>query len=340
MAQEDFGANFLRGAQVGNMRAMQLERAQELASQDALRRIQERNLAQEIDQRAQIFQKAQAEDAQDKADLAGFASLYHEQVSQKVNSAQMENDAQAGGSGEPVDASSIANETLQTMLPALAMKNPRAASLVTKALTPVMRQQTQENVAQTRAGASTQNAQTRATTQLSIADKGAALKDAQSKLALAKTSAIESGGTMSGAPDATEKQANALARARQAVSAAYDSEDESAIKEAEQHLTDLKQAQARQHPDKQAAMESQMLLGNQREAYKAWLADPTNDSLKKEYQRLTEEVKAVGSGSKTAPAAAAGDDELVPIISPDGKRGKIPRKNYEKALKSGYKPVK
>lgn len=31
------------------------------------------------------------------------------------------------------------------------------------------------------------------------------------------------------------------------------------------------------------------------------------------------------------------DDEMVPVISPEGKAGKIPRKNLTKALKAGYK---
>jgi hypothetical protein len=46
-------------------------------------------------------------------------------------------------------------------------------------------------------------------------------------------------------------------------------------------------------------------------------------------EKFSDNIKGGGSG-----------EEMVSVISPDGKSGKLPRKNLEKAIKAGYKEVK
>ncbi len=107
----DFLQGIQTGATVGNLMAQRQERMMELRSQEALRQIQERQIAQEIDQRSQIFAQKQQEDQQDTSDLMAAQSIYHEQI----DSGKSPEQAQAF-----IDAG-------------LAFKNPRALQKVTKA---------------------------------------------------------------------------------------------------------------------------------------------------------------------------------------------------------------
>jgi len=149
---DNFTANFLAGAQVGNMLALRREREQELRSQDALRQIQERNLVQQISQRAQLFQQKQAEDQADNADLAAYNSILHEQLDQRTAAAQDLNP------DEQVDTPGIAKDIISSTLPAFAAKNPRAASKFVKAVAPVLADQSREEVAALRASRGGANA--------------------------------------------------------------------------------------------------------------------------------------------------------------------------------------
>ncbi len=81
---DDFASSFLHGASVGNMIAQQRERQQELASEQALRAVQERHLAAQADQISYALQQKKEQDVKDEIDLQTGAVLHTQLVDSGV----------------------------------------------------------------------------------------------------------------------------------------------------------------------------------------------------------------------------------------------------------------
>ncbi len=142
----DFGADFARGAAVGNMQVQQRERMIELQGQEALRMVQERHLAAQADAIANKLQEAQAEKVKEDQDLA-TADLVHKTLTETIDP----------GDKSPEEVSSMATKATDDWLvqhnPALARKVGRARTALAATGLSQEKLQTQEDIATTRAGA-------------------------------------------------------------------------------------------------------------------------------------------------------------------------------------------
>ncbi len=134
----DFLQGIQTGATVGNLMAQRQERMMELRSQEALRHIQERQIAQEIDQRAQIFAQKQQQDQQDTADLMAAHSLYKETLDRST--AQLSE----AGNLTPETFHQSQQQAQDLVDSGLSLKNPSAALKVGKAREAISKAQMEE----------------------------------------------------------------------------------------------------------------------------------------------------------------------------------------------------
>lgn len=325
MADDNLLLNAIQtGANIGNMRVMRQERMMELQSQEALRQIQERHLAAQAQMLDYNLQQAQAEKAQDDKALQDYQLLrttLHETAPDlpgmtPEESAQKKED--------------IALQTLITKRPAVGLRVAQAQLMASKPEQFQQQLKSREEIAAENNATRIQNTQTRLEGTKYTADKR--FQAAQDRL----NSPTATGSSAAG------KYGNELRASRLRLQAAYDTGDMDSIMEEEQFLKDVQGYMEKTHPDKSAVTRSTMLMSKWRETYKAYLAG--DRKLKPEVDRLEGELAKAGTaldttGTKNSPSAQG--EEMVPIIGPNGKRGKIPKSKYDAAIQSGkgFKPV-
>ena len=140
-----------------------------------------------------------------------------------------------------------------------------------------------------------------------------------------RTAVAEKKGAGTLTPDATEKQALALQRARDRISEAYASGDQDEIDNAELFYSDLKAAQQRQHPDRVTTTQSAMLKIELSAAVKAYYEQGMTPALKANVDRIRAEMKKLDSGTSapTETVNPPGPAPVQPNFRWDPKTGKV-----------------
>jgi len=181
----DFGADFARGAQVGNMQVMQQERMMQLRGQEALRIIQERHLAAQADQIAYNLAQAKAEKAKEDADLQ-MADEIHHTLTETVDPGDKTPEEVSA------EATKATDEWLLNRNPKLALKVGQARAVLAKPELAQAGLETKEKIAQAQQAGALQRTQARVEGQQGVADTRAdAARDVAETAAEARTKAAE-----------------------------------------------------------------------------------------------------------------------------------------------------
>lgn len=332
IGNSNFSQDFLAGASVANMAAQRQERMMQLRAQAAMQAVQERQIAQEVDMRSQLFQKQMAEDAQDKADTAAYASILREQMDHATASASMS----AQETGEPVNLQKIQADVVASTLPGFAAKNPRAALKFANAVKPVMQEQASLERAQILAQGALQRAQVGAESRKSIAEQA---NETKRYVADQHTAAMVARLKQNGVGhEAATTFALNVNNWREQQAQAEEEGDLDAAAKFGLMIQDAYKAQSMAHPNPTTTLRIKNLQAEATKAYGEWVASGMrNKKLAAEVERTRKALEDAAGQPEGAPQAApAAKSGTIRVKKPDGTTGTLPASMAEEAKAKGW----